>query len=55
MTADLRALGAAESGVLLVHSSLSSLGWVCPHAEQITAGHALEERDGRGLPAWALV
>jgi aminoglycoside 3-N-acetyltransferase len=29
MTADLRALGVAESGVLLVHSSLSSLGWVC--------------------------
>jgi aminoglycoside 3-N-acetyltransferase len=29
VAADLRALGMAESGVLLVHSSLSSLGWVC--------------------------
>ena len=29
LAADLRALGAAESGVLLAHSSLSSLGWVC--------------------------
>jgi aminoglycoside 3-N-acetyltransferase len=32
LTADLRALGLAESGVLLVHSSLSSLGWVCGSA-----------------------
>jgi aminoglycoside 3-N-acetyltransferase len=29
VAADLRALGLTQSGVLLVHSSLSSLGWVC--------------------------
>jgi aminoglycoside 3-N-acetyltransferase len=29
LTVDLRALGVAESDVLLVHSSLSSVGWVC--------------------------
>ncbi|HUX37894.1 MAG TPA: AAC(3) family N-acetyltransferase [Rectinemataceae bacterium] len=29
LLADLRALGAAEGSIILVHSSLSSLGWVC--------------------------
>ncbi len=41
---DLRALGVAQGSVLLVHSSLSSMGWVCGHAHAVIV--ALQEALG---------
>jgi aminoglycoside 3-N-acetyltransferase len=37
MTADLRRLGVPDGAVLLVHSSLSAIGWVAGHVQAVVA------------------
>ena len=53
LAADLAALGLAEGSVLLIHSSLSSLGWVCggPVAVVLALQRAVGEEGTLVMPA----
>lgn len=53
LTDDLKALGVEEGSTLLVHSSLSSIGWVCggPAAVILALEDALTERGTLVMPA----